>query len=142
MSFIPVDPPLKIRIIVRNYNGPPIFGYIVGSSGEGETYDDVIFSAPSWVVKPDYPLSYYDSVVQHAFVDFPEKGNKNKVSDKIIIRKDSKLDPDFIQIVYQEDPAFYADGVDRKKGGVKKRRRTRRRNRRERRKSSSKRRKR
>ena len=138
MSFIPVDPPLIIRIIVRNYNGPPIFGYIVGSSGEGETYDDVIFSAPSWVVKLNFPLRHYnDPVVQHAFVEFQEnKKNKEDKPDKIIIRKDSKLNPDYIEIVYQDDDAFYADGVDRKKGGAKKRRRTRRRNRRERRKSS------
>ena len=135
MPYVPVTP-LEIRIMVRDDNGPPIsmIGYIVGSSGKGETYDGTIFSAPSWVVRPEHDLSEYNHVVQHAFVEFQE--NEDEVPDKIIIRKGSKLRPDYIEIADEEHVAFYADGVDRKKGGAKKRMRTRRRNRRERRKSS------
>lgn len=127
--------PTEIRIMVRKDDNTivNIDGEVIGSSGKGEEYDHALFQAPSWVVRLPHNISYYeDEDVQGTLKAIVFLTFENMIK----ITKGSKLDPYYIEIADEDHFAFYADGVDRKKGGAKKRRRTRRRNRRERRKSS------
>jgi hypothetical protein len=100
--------PADTQIVDHN-----VSGIIVGDSGEN--YDDTIFSAPSWIVQLDKNIDEYPEGTMDVLVTYSYKDEPNL----IIIRKDSSIDNDHIEIVDK-------GGSKRRSRKSKKRRRVRR----------------
>jgi hypothetical protein len=105
-------PLVPIRILVNVGADAPLhyFARIIGNSGK--EYDRAIFDAPSWVVLLEKNTNQYPEEVQNLF-DASSFLNQSNV---IIIRKNSSLEIDHIEIADEKDLAF----LDQK-GGTKKR---------------------
>lgn len=104
---------VPIKILVNVGADVPLhyFAHIIGNSGK--EYNRAIFDAPSWVVLLEKNTNQYPEEVQNVF-DASSFLNQSNI---IIIRKNSSLEIDHIEITDESDLAF----LDKVEGGSKKR---------------------